>query len=404
MTTVEAPFGLESASRPGSSARPQASIQAIVAHARAVPSVERERFARELAALPEAPGHVVIHTCHRVELYSVPGAIGDRLPDPPAGAETLADADAVGHLISVACGLDSAVVGETQILHQLRETVAERQGDRSLDPALDRLFQVALHSGRTAHGWFTGSPRSLADVALDRIAATLPNLDGRRILVVGVGKMGRLAAFAAARRGMSVIVSNRTAERAAALAREVGGRVAPFGGDDAIAPIGHLDGVIVAIAGEWMLGPLDLDALDRSQAAVVDLSSPPAVPPELGRALGSRLVSVDDLADDEVLPGDRIRRRLEKLISDSGRSYCTWLRTRDAVPAIHAVVTTAETLRRAELDRLRARADGMSEEDLALVEQMSHRLVAAILHAPLAALNGDTTGDLERAARQLFDL
>ena len=122
----------------------------------------------------------------------------------PPGVERLEDAAAVRHLITVGCGLDSAVFGETQILHQLRETIAARQAERALDPVLDRLFQAALHAGRAAHAWFNGSPRSLADVALDRIGDAIGPLDGRRILVVGVGQDGparRLRRDAARMRG-----------------------------------------------------------------------------------------------------------------------------------------------------------------------------------------------------------
>jgi glutamyl-tRNA reductase len=134
----------------------------------------------------------------------------------------------------------------------------------------------------------------------------------------------------------------------------------------------------------------------------VDLSSPPAIPPALQLGLRDRFVSVDDLATGEGGPSQRLRHRLEKLISETGRDYCNWIRARDAVPAIQAVVATAEQHRQAELAWLHHRLSGLGPEELGLVEQMSHRLVAAILHAPLAALNGDSSGDLERAARELF--
>jgi glutamyl-tRNA reductase len=376
-------------------------VRAIVAHARSVPSLRREAFASELTALGEGPGHVVVHTCHRVEVYVAPGTFRGELPSLPTGSESLEDAAAVRHLISVACGLDSAVFGETQILHQLRETIAERGAERALDPVLDRLFAAALHGGRVAHGWLTGSPRSLADAALDRIATMIGPLEGRTILVVGVGKMGRLAAFAAMRRGCRVVVANRGSGRAEMLAREVGGSTIPFGADDVV---GRPDGLITAIGGIWPIGPRDMQRLIDRSVPAVDLSSPPAVPDPLVRGLGRRHLSVDDLAIDDAGPGERVRRRLEALISETGREYCRWLRTRDAVPAIHAVVSNAEGRRAAEVEWLRSRLPGLAAAEFAIVEQMSHRLVAAILHAPLTALNGDASGDLERAARELFGI
>ncbi len=383
-----------------------ATIVALVAHARAVPSLQRETFGDGLRHLPDDAGRIVIRTCHRVELYGT--ADGMRLADlaePPAGVERLTDVEAVRHLVSVACGLDSAVFGETQILHQLRETLETRRADHPLDPILERLFQSALRAGREARSHFTGSPRSLADTALDRIAAraTGPAADpAAPILVVGSGRMARLAAFAAKRRGSRVIVTNRTASRAADLADEIGGGALPFGSDGALPTIG---GAVVAIAGPWPLGSRDLETLTAAGSVVVDLSSPPAIDAEVGTRLGDRFVSVDDLAIDAGDgPDERTRRRVERLASRAGGDYCQWLRSRDAVPAIQGVVTTAEARRADEIAWLQRRLPNLTAEELAVVEQMSHRLVASILHAPLSALTSDADGDLEGAARELFGL
>ena len=382
---------------------PPATVVALVTHARRVPSGRREAFAAELATLEPSAGMIIVHTCHRVEIYIAPGSYGDRpLPELPTGGERLEDMDAARHLITVACGLDSAVLGEDQILHQLRETIAARHAQLPLDSGLERLFQVALRAGRRAHTWFAGSPRSLADVALDRIARSDGQLEGRTILVAGAGRMGRLAVRAAGRRGAQVIVTNRTDERASALAHEFGGRSIPFHTDDVLPPV---DGAIVALSGTWHLGAGNATRLADGGAIVVDLSSPSSIPDEVQARLGERFVSVDDLASGpESGPHDRIRGRLEGLVSETGREYCRWLRTRDAVPAIQAMAETAEGHRREELDWLLQRLTDLPMEDRELIEQMSHRLVAVILHAPLAALSADTSGDLERAARDLFSL
>jgi len=380
-----------------------ASVVAYVAHARSVHSAEREAFAAALHGLPEHPSRLMIHTCHRVELYvTVPVAGTFELPDLPHGGERLEDVAAVQHLISVACGLDSAVFGETQILHQIRELIEDRQLERSLDPVLDRLLQSALRAGREARTYFTGPPRSLADVALDRIAAFSGPIAGRRIVVVGAGRMARLAALAAGRRAAGVVVANRTDSRATALADDVGGTTMPFDGDAGLA---EAAGVIVAIGGTWAGGDQGVASLRAGAIPVVDLSSPPAVSMDVQLALGDRFVSVDDLAESgEDGPPDRIRTRLDRLISRAGADYCQWLRARGSVPAIRAAVDTAEQRRRAELEWLRRRLPGVSDDDLALIDQMSHRLVAAILHEPLTALTADEDGDLERAARELFGL
>ncbi len=164
-------------------------------------------------------------------------------------------------------------------------------------------------------------------------------------------------------------------------------------------------GVIVAIGGSWRIGPDDQARLGGSGAIVVDLSSPPAVPASLRLLLGDRFTSVDDLAGGTANPAeDRLRRRLEALVSEAGADYCRWLRGRDAVPAIQAMAATAERNRRTEVDWLVRRLPGLSEDERSAVEQMSHRLVAGLLHGPLTALTADPNGDLERAARELFGL
>ncbi len=378
-------------------------VVADVLHARRVPSLEREAFAAAAASAAGRDGAILVRTCHRVELYVAPGTRGrPDLPELPAGALRLEDADAARHLIEVACGLDSAILGEDQILHQLRSTLHERRALGPLDPVLDRLFQAALRAGRQAHAWFDGPPRSLADVALDRIAGGSGALAGRTILVAGAGTMGRLAALAAHRRGARVVILNRTEERARALAAKVAGTVLPFGVDDALPPV---DGVVVAVAAPWGIGPRDSERLARMRVLVVDLSSPPAVSAAFRASLGDRFVSVDDLAVWPESPTqDRLRRRIEGLVAEAGRAYCTWLRTREAAPVIQAVATSAEQIRRDELNWLLHRLPELDAEQQAAVEQMSHRLVAALLHAPLDALHSDEAGTLERAARDLFGL
>lgn len=408
---------------------PDLGIEAFVTHARDVHSAQRERFGDAAAELARDPRAILLRTCHRVELYVATASAaearrhGGHLPVPelPSGGRRL-EGDAVArHLFAVAAGLDSVVVGEDQVLHQLRETVIERhlasldesgeaysQGHRpelseensgELDTVLDRLFQLALHVGRQAHSWREGAPRSLADVALDRIEAT-GRLAGRTLLVVGAGQMSRLAALAGARRGASVVISNRTPGRAALLAAEVSGTTAEFGAVPA-----DLAGVIVAISGPWPVTQGSLETIRDRGAVVVDLSSPPAFEDHAWAALGSSSVSVDDIARgpwDSLRP--KLRRRVERLIDEASAEMARWVAYRAGVPTIQALTEQAETRRAEELERLLRRIPDLPEHERELVEQMSRRLVAGILHAPLASLRDDQSGEYERAARELFSL
>jgi glutamyl-tRNA reductase len=382
---------------------PSATVVALIAHARSVPSAVREAFAAQCEALAAHDAIILVHTCHRVELYVAVGAFGaGMLPQLPPGGLRLEDADAARHLISVACGLQSAVLGEDQILHQVRETYALRRAARPLDSVLDRLFQVALNAGRRAHGWFAGSRRSLGDVALDEIELVAGSLLDQWILIVGAGSMSRLTAQAATRRGARVIITNRTAERAVTLARDLGGRAVASISDGNLGPV---VGAVVAISGNWAVHPCDAARLVVSGATVVDLSSPAAIPATLQTRLGKSFVSIDDLAwgPQVELPGG-LRDRLERLVRESGGEYCRWLRARDSLPAIQAITQSAEARRLSELAWLARRLPSLSEQDQALVDQMSHRLVAGILHAPKTALRLDESGTLGRAAWELFAL
>jgi glutamyl-tRNA reductase len=382
---------------------PTATVLALIAHARGVPSAAREAFAAECEALAAHDSIILVHTCHRVELYVALGSYGaGELPQLPEGGLRLEDADAVRHLISVACGLQSAVLGEDQVLHQVRETFALRHGAHRLDPVLDRMFQTALNAGRRAHGWFEGSHRSLGDVALDEIEKVVGSLVDQPILIVGAGSMSRLTAQAAAKRGAQVTITNRSPERAAAMAESVGGTAVDWVTNGAL---DRFVGVVVAVSGRWSVGPQDEVRLAGGGIPVVDLSSPPAVSAELQSRLGQRFVSIDDLAwGTQVELAGGLRNRLETLVTESGGEYCRWLRARDFLPAIQAMTDAAEARRQAELAWLARRLPSLSEHDRALVDQMSQRLVSGILHRPKSALRLDESGELGRAAWELFGL
>lgn len=414
-----------------SRARPSLQIAAFLVHARSVPSESREQFARTALQLAADSRVIVVRTCHRVEVYIATenatdghSRLGEALLNElPAGGRELRDQQAAAHLFAVAAGLDSVVLGEDQVLHQLRDTLSARhlvalddsgeacvEGNRAelparqpteLVPVLDRLFQLALHVGRQTRAWREGQPRSLADVALDRIAATA-SLAGRSVLIVGAGQMGRIAALAAARREAHVVVANRTPDRAATLAADVGGTTAAFGD----VPAG-VAGVICAIAGHWPVNESAQAALFAadSGSTVVDLSSPPALDARMRERLGERFVSVDDMARG---PGDSIRpkllKRMERLIDEAVAELSGWCLRRSAVPTIQALTELAETRRAAEVERLLRRIPDLAEHERELVEQMSHRLVAGLLHQPLASLRDDRDGEGDDAARRLFAL
>ncbi|HET7899974.1 MAG TPA: NAD(P)-binding domain-containing protein [Candidatus Nanopelagicales bacterium] len=384
---------------------PPHTMTAVVADARNVPSARREEYAAALAVYADHPHVLVVRTCHRVEAYVAhhDGEVVE-LPAAPAGARHLQDVEAVRHLVRVACGLESAVLGEDQVLHQIRVALAHRQSAGPLDPVLGRLAQVALHAGKQAHTLFGNERRSLADLGLDEIERRAGSLTGREVLVVGAGSMGSLAARGAARRGIRVAVANRTTARADALAALVGGRVVDLEADEADG-LDDVAGVIVATSGRWQPDPYRVRVLADGWATVVDLSSPQATPPDLAEDLGRRFVGIDDLAwsTRDVVP-DEVADQIDAITHDAGAEYCHWLRSRVATPTLSRLADSVESRRTAELDRLLRRLPDLDPHARHLVETMTHRLVAGILHGPRTALRDDVDGDLERAVRTLFGL
>jgi glutamyl-tRNA reductase len=379
------------------------SIVALVTHARHVPAVERERFATELHR--EIAGRaLMLETCHRVEAYLTCAADAERLAMTiPTGGRALIGVQAVHHAMTVAVGRDSVVVGEDQILHQLRASVDATRRAGTLDPALDRLFTVALQAGRRARSWRQGPPRSLADVALAAIERQVGPVRGRNVLVVGAGSVGRLAARAAIAAGASVAVANRSADRAATVAASAGARTETF---DAGARIGSFAGVVVALAGPWPIGAATIGALATSATVVVDLSVPAAVPARLAEILGARLVTADALALDDAdgATGGGPVDRLDALADRSTAEFVAWLRGRDGRAVAEALVQRADREREAELAALWRRLPDLGPDARDAIEQMTQHLATRLLREPLERLGRDADGREERAVRKLFAL
>ena len=378
-------------------------IVALVTHARQVPALERERFAaalhRELAGRA-----LVLETCHRVEAYLGNADDAARLaPALPAGGHALTGKHAVHHAMSVAVGRDSVVVGEDQILHQLRASVDAARTAGTLDPSLERLFALALQAGRQARSWRQGPARSLADVALASIERQVGPIAGRDVLIVGAGRMGRLATRAAVAARASVAVASRSADTAASLAASAGARIAAF---DPEALIGSYAGVVVALAGPWPIGAATIDAFAKSATVVVDLSVPAAVPAPLAQMLAARLITADALAVADVDPGmqEGSSARLDRLADRSTEAFLEWLKRRHGRATAEALVEHADREREAELAALWRRLPELEPEARSAIEAMTRHLMTRLLREPLERLGRDDDGREERTVRDLFAL
>jgi glutamyl-tRNA reductase len=385
---------------------PAGAIVALITHVRHVPAIERERFATRLGDQLSGSA-LMLETCHRVEAYTVwpeePSRLA-RAVSLPAGGRALIGADAVRHAIAVAVGRDSVVIGEDQVLHQLRSSVDAARAAGGLDGALERLFASALQAGRRARSWRQDPVRSLADVALSAIEQRTGSLRGREVLVVGAGPMGRLAVKAAVGAGASVSVANRSAAGARSVASANGVRIEPF---DPGRRSASFAGVIVALGGSWAIGSDAIEALAASSTIVVDLSVPVAVPDRAAAVLGPRFVSADELALAEHDPGtfpDGSLVRLDGLIDRTTRDFVDWLNGRDGRAAADALIQRADREREAELAALWRRLPDLEPEARDAIEGMTRHLARRLLREPLERLGRDSDGGEERVIRDIFAL
>lgn len=368
----------------------------------------RERFADAVSTVDGADVLVVL-TCHRAEVLATGPAsrpaLAERLgTDLPAVGHLRTGRDAALQLLRIACGLDSAIRGEAQILGQLRRRfdIARTSG---LDPALGLATRRALELGRELRRTTPlGSVRrTLGSLAVDAALAGIPDPATATVLVIGAGEIGKLALRALGSRAGTVIVANRDAERAASVAAEHGAVAI------ALERVGDaLDGAAAVIAAAdtrgAVLTPERLRArLARGPLTVVDLALPRSVPAEARTLSGLRYVDVDGLgaATGSDLDGATITE-VEARCAVAADALVRDLRARAAASAISALRGRAEAIRAAHLDRALARLRHLPERDRRIVESMSESLAHALIHEPTVRLR--ESPEREASARDLFAL
>jgi glutamyl-tRNA reductase len=390
---------------------------------------DRIKALHELVAGDHVSEALVLATCNRIEVFAeverFHGGVADvsRVLARQAGAtvEELSpyvtvhyEDQAVSHLFTVAAGLDSMVVGETQVLGQLRAAYALAREEGTVGRALHPVAQRALRVGKRVHT-DTGIDRagaSLVSVALDRAEERIGSVRDRSVLVVGAGSMGALAATTLARRGAAVVVSSRTEAHAARLAGAVGGRPAPLA--DLTAELATADVLLTCTGASGLVIGTDVVAAamaGRSRPlVVVDLALPRDVDPGVAALPG---VHVVDLA---LLQGQRGEQAVAAddiaaahAMVEAETALLRAERQAAAVaPTVSALRSQAAEVVDAELLRLSTRLPDLDTRARAEVARTVRRVVDKLLHEPtvrvkeLAAAPGDT--DYAGALRALFGL
>jgi glutamyl-tRNA reductase len=364
-------------------------------------------FLRRLKEEGEVSEAVLLSTCNRTELYVVVEDEGakERLFDSMAAEKGLgrdllerhsywfADDEAVRHLYRVASSLDSMVVGEAQILGQVREAYRMATEELCAGPVLNRLFHTSLRVGKKVRSE-TGigdSSLSVPHVAVKLAEEVFGTLAGRKALVLGAGEMSELVIKHLKNRGIAQVkIANRTAERAHLLAERVGGVYVGF---EALAE--ELPDVEVVVsstgAGEWVVGcEVVAAALEKREEPLffIDIAVPRDVDPIVQNLNRAYVYDVDDLqAVVDRNSGDRVVAAAEgeAMVGPAVFEFMGWLSTLHVVPLIRELRDRAERIRRHELARTLKGLE-LSPEEAEAVERMSRALVNKLLHGPIQEL------------------
>ncbi len=289
-------------------------LWALTASAAELESAARDRLAREMKQWLEAGRDgVALITCHRVELYGLDAAPTLRT------ARLRTDASAVSHLMRIAAGLESAIVGEDEVLHQVRDALRRAQMNRHLDSRLRRLFESAIATGRRARSRRTESSGNLAQSAVAWLSRK-SELGGRVVVVAGAGRMGAALAHSLAGAGALVTVASRDQDRASRLARVYGGQGVSLAAGAALT--GKAAAIAVALGGPWE----ELaTVVGRGLPPIADISAPQAVPDSVRRRLNGRFLGIDDLyRRSDTLPGAYMKDA-EALVERNTAEYVVWL-------------------------------------------------------------------------------
>ena len=309
---------------------------------------------------------VCLSTCNRTELYlssvdedRAVSALEELAGESLEGVVYRLQEDAAAvHLFRVAAGLDSLVPGEGEILGQVRDAYEAV----SPGPALDRVFRQALGVGKrvrteTAIG---ESPASVSSAAAALAAQVFGDLTGRRVLLVGAGRIGELAAANLVSRGAEIaFVANRTVETARELAHRFGG--AAIGLDDIGKTLGEVDVVLSSTSSpDAVVRAADVPAKRRAPLFFIDIAVPRDLDPKIGSLAGCFLYDIDDLEAvvAETLNGRRAEaERAEQIVAEEADRYRAWHASLDVVPAIASLRAHAEEIRSAELAKVRVSDD-----------------------------------------------
>ncbi|MDQ3936142.1 MAG: glutamyl-tRNA reductase [Actinomycetota bacterium] len=418
-----------------------AALLAIGASHKTAPLALRERLAlpegravhvlSEIVSHPEIREAVAISTCNRTELYMVVGdpveaesaalgcvsrQVGMRPTELVGSLYSHRDADAVRHLFEVAAGLDSMIVGEAEVLGQVKRAYELALVEGATGPIANRLFRDAIAAGKrvrteTALGRLHASVPS---VAVDLARSQLGDLAEREVLVIGAGETAELTAKALHTRGAStVFVANRRYDRAIGLAERFGGTAVRF--EELPARLAAADIVVSSTASPHQIvgrDELELVMAEREQRPllIVDIAVPRDMEPSVRDLPGVSLYDMDDLQREvarKQVVQEAEATRARSIVEEEADRFRGWVESLDVVPTIAALRDRADAIVDQVLRENSKRWVALGDEDRERVEVLARAVVSRLLHAPtlrLKSAEGDDSYVYAQALRELFAL
>lgn len=373
---------------------------------------------------------ILLSTCNRVELYAVSStetftllesflaeARGVQVSDFSANLYRLKDRQVVHHLLNVAAGLDSLVLGEPQILGQVTRALELARGVGAAGPLLSRLFQVAIYTGKRARSetLIGVNPTSISSLAAGLCAQKIDNLKRAQIVVLGAGEMAELAVEALRKRGAAqLVVVNRTLARAQALAQHWDARAATF--EDMPQLLAEADILIASTsAPHTLITPqMVIQAMQsrpQRPLVLVDIAVPRDIDPDVARVKQVHLFDIDHLnVQLEHFLADRSREApdVQKVVAEEEALFCKYLETLDMLPLIVELHQQAEAIRQVELDKTLRRLPDLTSAERERIEALTHALVKKLLAQPTQRLRAEAArphaSEYAALTRTLFGL
>ncbi|MBC8336742.1 MAG: glutamyl-tRNA reductase [Anaerolineales bacterium] len=373
---------------------------------------------------------IILSTCNRVEIYVISSSTSSveleiflsDIHDIPR--EELAphlyhhlDQDAIEHLLRVAAGLNSLVLGEPQILGQVTHALQLARGQNTVGPILSRLFQTAIHAGKRARTetLIGRNPSSVSSLAASVAEKTVIAIEKAQIVVLGAGEMAELAVEALRKRGaMKILVVNRTLDRALALAERWGAETSTF--EQLATALTRADILIASTGAPHTIihvPQVEKTLKDRAERPLVmiDIAVPRDIDADVGDLPGVNLFNMDGLntqLEDSLAKRSAEVPHVESILFEEKAHYNDYLASLDMLPLIANLREQAESIRQLELSKTLRRLPDLEDRDRKRIEALTQALVKKLVDAPIRRLRSEASNEqapqYATVARALFDI